>query len=74
MMMGIGNINFTDWTELLPSIMAVFAMPFAYSIATGIEFAIITYAVVKLISGRAKDVSFIMWALAIVFAAKELFL
>jgi len=74
MMMGIGNINFGDWTELLPSVMAVFVMPFTYSIATGIEYAIITYAVVKLISGRAKDVSAIMWALAIIFAAKELFL
>lgn len=74
MIMGVVNIDFSDWTELLPSIMAVFAMPFAYSIATGIEFGIITYAAVKLISGRAKEVSAIMWALAIVFILKELFI
>ena len=74
MMMGITNINFDDWTELLPSIMAVFAMPFAYSIASGIEYAIITYAAVKLLSGKAKDVSPIMWFLALVFIAKEVFI
>ena len=49
--------------------------PSGIDIACGLRhFAIITYAIVKLISGRAKDVSPIMWALAIVFAAKELFL
>lgn len=74
MMMSIGKISFDDWTELLPSIIAVFVMPFTYSIATGIEFAIISYAAVKLISGRAKDVSTIMWVLAVVFVAKEIFM
>ena len=74
MMMGITNIAFDDWTELLPSIMAVFAMPFAYSIASGIEYGVITYAAVKLLSGRAKDVSAIMWFLAVVFIAKEIFI
>lgn len=74
MMMSIGKISFDDWTELLPSIIAVFVMPFTYSIATGIEFAIISYAAVKLISGRAKDVSAIMWVLAVVFVAKEIFM
>ncbi|MDL2263853.1 NCS2 family permease [Synergistaceae bacterium OttesenSCG-928-I11] len=74
MMMGVTNIKFDDWTELLPSIMALFAMPFAYSIASGIEYAVITYAGVKLLSGKAKDVSVVMWFLAIVFVAKEIFI
>lgn len=74
MMMGMVNINFEDWTELLPSIMAIFAMPFAYSIASGIEYGIITYAGIKLLSGRAKEVSPIMWVLAAVFIAKEVFI
>jgi AGZA family xanthine/uracil permease-like MFS transporter len=74
MMMNIGGIDFGDWTETMPAMTAVFVMPFAYSIATGIEFAFITYAAVKLASGRAKDVSPIMWALAVIFLAKEIFM
>jgi AGZA family xanthine/uracil permease-like MFS transporter len=71
MMMSVTKIDFGDWTELLPSVMAIFMMPFAYSIASGIEFGVITYAAVKLISGKAKDVSMIIWVLAVVFIAKE---
>lgn len=74
MMMGIVKIDFADWTELLPSMMAIFTMPFCYSIAVGIEFAIVTYAAVKLLSGRTKDVSAIMWILAAIFVVKEIFL
>ena len=74
MMMGIRDINFDDWTELLPAIMAVFMMPFTYSISTGIEFAVISYAALKLFTGRAKEVSIVMWVLAAIFLAKELFI
>jgi AGZA family xanthine/uracil permease-like MFS transporter len=73
MLMSIRHINFDDWTELLPAAMAVFTMPFTYSIASGIEFGIITYAAVKLLAGRMKDISIITWALAAVFIAKEIF-
>ncbi|MDR3280867.1 MAG: NCS2 family permease [Synergistaceae bacterium] len=72
MLMNVASLDFNDWTELLPAMTAIFMMPFAYSIAAGIEFGFITYAVVKLLTGRAKDVSVIMWVLAIVFIAKEL--
>ncbi|MDR1241769.1 MAG: NCS2 family permease [Deltaproteobacteria bacterium] len=73
MLMGIRHINFDDWTELLPAAAAIFTMPFTYSIASGIEFGMITYAAVKLLSGRIKDISIISWALALVFIVKELF-
>jgi AGZA family xanthine/uracil permease-like MFS transporter len=73
MLMSIRNINFNDWTELLPAAVAIFSMPFMYSIASGIEFGIITYAAVKLLSGRVKQVSIIMWSLAAVFIVKEIF-
>ncbi|MDR1514313.1 MAG: NCS2 family permease [Synergistaceae bacterium] len=74
MIMNIKNLDFSDWTEALPAVMAIFAMPFTYSIASGIEYGFITYVAVKLTSGRARDVSPIMFALAVIFLAKELFL
>jgi AGZA family xanthine/uracil permease-like MFS transporter len=72
--MSVAKINFEDWTELVPSIMTIFAMPFSYSIASGIEFGIITYAAIKLVSCRVKGVSPIIWALAVIFVAKEVFI
>jgi AGZA family xanthine/uracil permease-like MFS transporter len=73
MLMSIRSLDFDDWTELLPALAAIFAMPFTYSIASGIEFGVITYAAVKLLSGRARDVSIILWGLAVVFVVKEIF-
>ena len=46
-------------------------MPFAYSIATGIEFAIVLYVAIKLLTGKMKDISLLMVALAVLFIAKE---
>ena len=72
MMMSLRDLNFDDWTELIPSIVGFFMMPFAYSIATGIEFAIVLYVAIKLLTGKVKDISFLMVALSALFIAKEL--
>ena len=72
MMMSLRDLNFDDWTELIPSIVGFFMMPFAYSIATGIEFAIVLYVAIKLLTGKMKDISFLMVALSALFIAKEL--
>jgi len=67
MVMGIGNMDFSDWTEFFPAVLALFMMPFAYSIATGIEFGITSYVILKVLTGKGKDVHWIMYALAILF-------
>ena len=74
MMMSVRNIDFLDLTELVPSAVAIFMMPFAYSISAGIEFGFITYVGVKFLAGRSKDVSPLMWVLGIIFVLKELFM
>lgn len=73
MMMSLKDLDYGNWTELVPACVAVMVMPFSYSIAVGIEFGIISYVGIKILSGRAKDVSAIMVGLAVIFAAKELF-
>lgn len=72
MMMSLRDINYDDWTELIPSIVSFFMMPFAYSIATGIEFAIVLYTAIKILTGKFKDISFLMVVLSALFIAKEL--
>lgn len=72
MMMSLRDLNYDDWTELIPAVVGFFMMPFAYSIATGIEFAIILYVAIKILTGKFKDISFLMVILAVLFVAKEL--
>ncbi|MBQ7578779.1 MAG: NCS2 family permease [Synergistaceae bacterium] len=72
MMMSLRDINYDDWTELIPSLIGFFMMPFAYSIAVGIEFAIVLYVAMKILTGKFKDISFLMVALSVLFIAKEL--
>ena len=71
MMMSLRDINYDDWTELIPSLLGFFMMPLAYSIAVGIEFAIVSYVVIKLLTGKVKDISFLMVLLSALFIAKE---
>jgi AGZA family xanthine/uracil permease-like MFS transporter len=49
-------------------------MPFAYSIAEGIVFGMVSYVLLKVASGKSKDVSPIMYVLAILFVAKSIFI
>ncbi|MBQ9388578.1 MAG: NCS2 family permease [Synergistaceae bacterium] len=71
MMMSLRDINYDDWTELIPSIVGFFMMPLAYSIAVGIEFAIVLYVAIKILTGKFKDISLLMVILSVLFIAKE---
>ncbi|NLY44784.1 MAG: NCS2 family permease [Tissierella sp.] len=74
MMSPIKNINFDDFTEAIPAFLTIIMMPFAYSIAEGIVFGMISYTVLKAITGRGKEASPTMWILAIVFIARIIFM
>ena len=67
MMMGFKDMDFSDWTEFFPAIIAFFMMPFAYSIAAGIEFGIVSYVALKLLMGRGKEVNWLLYVLAVLF-------
>ena len=71
MMMSLRDLNYDDMSELIPSLIGFFMMPLAYSIAVGIEFAIVSYVVIKILTGKFKDISFLMIALSVLFIAKE---
>lgn len=71
MMMAVVKINFKDWTELTPALLAVFTMPFTYSVASGIEIGVVSYTLIKAASGRWKETSVLMWILTVLFILKE---
>lgn len=70
MMSPILEVDFSDFTEAMPAFLTIVLMPFAYSIADGISFGIMSYVVMKLLSGRRKEVSPVIFVLAIIFFAR----
>jgi AGZA family xanthine/uracil permease-like MFS transporter len=66
----MANMEWEDITEAAPAVIAAITMPLTYSIATGIGLGFITYVLIKLIAGRAKDIPIAVGILAVVFAVK----
>jgi AGZA family xanthine/uracil permease-like MFS transporter len=67
---GLAEIDWEDPTEYAPAVITAIAMPLTYSIATGIAFGFIAYAVVKLLAGKIKDISPALAILAALFLVR----
>ena len=71
LMLGVvTKINFHDLTEGAPAFFAITLMPFTMSVAEGVAGAVISYVVLKLATGRQKEIKPIMYILAILFVLK----
>ena len=66
----VTKINFHDLTEGAPAFFAITLMPFTMSVAEGVAGAVISYVVLKLATGRQKEIKPIMYILAILFVLK----
>jgi AGZA family xanthine/uracil permease-like MFS transporter len=67
---GLQDLAWEDTTEYLPAILTALAMPFTFSIATGIGLGFLSYALVKTMAGRAGEVHGAVWLLAALSAVK----
>jgi adenine/guanine/hypoxanthine permease len=74
MLRDLGDIEWTDTTEAVPAAITALVIPFTYSIAEGIAFGFITYAVLKLTTGRAREVKPVIWVIAALFAFKIVYI
>ncbi len=74
MMSPITKIDFNDYTEAIPAFLTIVMMPFAYSIAEGIVFGMVSYVILKAISGKFKDISWVMWILSLLFVLRFIFI
>ncbi|MFN3691378.1 MAG: NCS2 family permease [Fervidobacterium sp.] len=63
------GIKWDDITEAVPAFVTLTMIPFTYSIANGIALGIITYPIVKTLSGKRKEVHWFTWLLALLFVA-----
>jgi adenine/guanine/hypoxanthine permease len=67
---GLAEMDWEDITEYAPAVVTAFSMPLTYSIATGIGLGFITYALMKLFTGRWTEASPAVIVLAVLFAIK----
>lgn len=72
MMSPILKINFDDYTELIPAFFTIIMMPLTFSIAEGIVFGMLSFVMLKLLSGRYKEVKPIMYLITLLFIIKFL--
>ena len=72
MISSVLKIDFNDFTEAIPSYIAIIAMPFMYSISEGIAMGVISYVVINVVTGHATDkkISLLMYVLAVLFVLK----
>ena len=76
MLTSVTKIDFNDMTEAIPCFIAIIAMPFMYSISEGISMGVISYVVINVITGKAKEkkISLLMYILSVLFVLKYIFL
>lgn len=70
MVRGLAEIDWDDLTESAPAVVTAITMPFTFSIAHGIAFGFITYAALKLLSGRQGDLKPMVVVIALAFVLK----
>ncbi|MBQ9619997.1 MAG: NCS2 family permease, partial [Neisseriaceae bacterium] len=70
MMKSCLEIDWNDLTEAAPAFFTITFMPFTYSIANGIAIGFISYAIVKALCGKAKEVSIMAWIIAALWVIK----
>jgi AGZA family xanthine/uracil permease-like MFS transporter len=74
MAQSLADIDWSDVTESAPAVVTAIAMPLSFSIAEGIGLGFISYILIKIVSGRARDCSLAAYVIALIFALKYLFL
>ncbi|MDP2112957.1 MAG: NCS2 family permease [Bacteroidota bacterium] len=72
MMTPIKNIDFDDYTESIPVFLTIIMMPLTYSISEGILFGVLSYVILKLLTGKFKDITVVTAVLAVLFLLKFL--
>lgn len=70
MITSVVKINFHDMTEALPAFLTIVMMPFAFSIAQGIVFGMLSFVFLKALSGKFRQISTTMWVIFVLFIVK----
>lgn len=70
MVRSVRDIDWDDFTEALPAFLTLVLMPLTFSITDGIAFGFISYALLKLVTGRAREAHWLIYLFAVLFAIR----
>ncbi|HPB31115.1 MAG TPA: NCS2 family permease, partial [Candidatus Sumerlaeota bacterium] len=73
MFRNVQRIGWDDPTEGIPAFMAMIGIPLTYSISSGLALGFISYPLVKVISGRGREVSWVIYAVAVILIVRYMF-
>lgn len=74
MTQSIAHVEWADFTEAFPAFLTMVAMPLTFSIATGLSLGVIAYTIVKVGTGRYREVSLVLWILTVLFLLRYVYL
>jgi AGZA family xanthine/uracil permease-like MFS transporter len=74
MLRELTELDWDDTTEVIPAAVTALTMPFTYSIANGLAFGFITYAALKLFTGKVREVHWMVWVIGGVFLFKFIYI
>jgi AGZA family xanthine/uracil permease-like MFS transporter len=74
MLRNVRRIRWEDATEAIPAFLTMVVMPFAFSITEGIAFGFISYALLKTVTGRGREVHGLVYLFAVLFVVRYIFL
>jgi AGZA family xanthine/uracil permease-like MFS transporter len=70
----LARVDWNDFSEALPAFITMLATPLTFSIATGLSLGLISYTVVKLASGKFKEINALVWILTVLFILRYVYL
>jgi len=70
----VARVRWDDFTEAFPAFLTLVATPLTFSIATGLSLGVLSYTLVKLGSGKYRDISPLIWVLSVLFLLRYVFL
>ena len=74
MLRELTELDWSDTTEVIPAAVTALMMPFTYSIANGLAFGFISYALIKLFTGKGREVHWMVWIIGGVFLFKFIYM
>ncbi|GGJ70097.1 NCS2 family permease [Deinococcus aquiradiocola] len=74
MLEGVVHVTWNDMSEALPAFLTIIAMPLTFSIANGVSLGVISYCLIKLLSGRGREVHPVLYGVALLLVARYAFL
>ena len=70
----VARVHWDDFTEAFPAFLTLVATPLTFSIATGLSLGVLSYTLVKLGTGKYRDISPLIWVLSVLFLLRYVFL